>query len=121
MQPNKITRTPLPILLPCTFTALPPIILIPHTKPLHLLYPSFFLSRILLLIIPPFFSYLLKFFPPLLTGTLLTIIPINLMPVPINYLPPPQRPKHYPNPKNLILPALTLIVILLLQPFTTPF
>ncbi|WP_313955832.1 solute carrier family 23 protein, partial [Staphylococcus epidermidis] len=75
LQPNKLTPTPLPILLPSTFTALAPMILIPQTKPLHLLYPSLLISPILLLLIPPFFSYLLKFFPPLLTRTVLTIIP----------------------------------------------
>ncbi|WP_318527107.1 solute carrier family 23 protein, partial [Staphylococcus auricularis] len=118
---SKGTPTPLPILLPSTFTPLPPIILIPQTKPLPLLYPSLFLPPILLLLIPPFFSHLLKYFPPLLTPTLLTIIRINLMPLTINYMPDGDHAKHYRDPKNILLPLPTLVIILLLQRFTTPF
>ena len=32
------------------------------------------------------FSYLVKFFPPVVTGSVVTIIGINLMPVAMNYL-----------------------------------
>ncbi|WP_398574753.1 solute carrier family 23 protein, partial [Staphylococcus epidermidis] len=64
---------------------------------------------------------LLRFFPPLLTPTLLTIIPINLIPLPINYFPPPQAPKNYPHTNNLILPTLTLLIVLIFQTFTNPF
>ena len=71
------------------------------------------------MIIAPFFSYLVKFFPPVVTGSVVTIIGINLMPVAMNYLAGGQGAKDYGNPKNLILGGVTLIVIL--QRFTTGF
>ena len=43
------------------------------------------------------------------------------MPVAMNYLAGGQGAKDYGNPKNLILGGVTLIVILLLQRFTTGF
>ena len=44
------------------------------------------ISGILVVLIAPFFSYLVKFFPPVVTGSVVTIIGINLMPVAMNYL-----------------------------------
>ncbi|WP_391543833.1 solute carrier family 23 protein, partial [Staphylococcus warneri] len=37
------------------------------------------------------------------------------------YLAAAQPAKNYPHPNNLLLPPLTLILILIFQPFTTPF
>ena len=83
LQANKVTGTGLPMM--CTFTAVAPMILIGQTKGLDVLYGSLFVSGILVVIIAPFFSYLVKFFPPVVTGSVVTIIGINLMPVAMNY------------------------------------
>ncbi|MDU2138136.1 MAG: nucleobase:cation symporter-2 family protein, partial [Staphylococcus warneri] len=85
------------------------------------LYGSLFLSGILVIIIAPFFSHLVKFFPPVVTGSVVTIIGINLMPVAMNYLAGGEGAKNYGDPKNLVLGGVTLIVILILQRFTTGF
>ena len=106
LQANKVTGTGLPIVLGCTFTAVAPMILIGQTKGLDVLYGSLFVSGILVVIIAPFFSYLVKFFPPVVTGSVVTIIGINLMPVAMNYLAGGEGAKDYGNPKNLILEAL---------------
>lgn len=119
LQANKVTGTGLPIVLGCTFTAVAPMILIGQTKGLDVLYGSLFLSGILVILIAPFFSYLVKFFPPVVTGSVVTIIGINLMPVAMNYLAGGEGAKNYGDPKNLILGAVTLVVILIIQRFTT--
>lgn len=121
LQANKVTGTGLPIVLGCTFTAVAPMILIGQTKGLDVLYGSFFVSGILVVIIAPFFSYLVKFFPPVVTGSVVTIIGINLMPVAMNYLAGGEGAKDYGNPKNLILGGATLVIILILQRFTKGF
>ena len=121
LQVNKVTGTGLPIVLGCTFTAVAPMILIGQTKGLDVLYGSLFLSGILVIIIAPFFSHLVKFFPPVVTGSVVTIIGINLMPVAMNYLAGGEGAKDYGNPKNIILGGVTLIVILILQRFTKGF
>ena len=113
LQANKVTGTGLPIVLGCTF-AVAPMILIGQTKGLDVLYGSLFVSGILVVIIAPFFSYLVKFFPPVVTGSVVTIIGINLMPVAMNYLGG-EGAKDYGNPKNLILGGATLVIILILQ------
>ena len=96
-------------------------ILIGQTKGLGVLYGSLFVSGILVVIIAPFFSYLVKFFPPVVTGSVVTIIGINLMPVAMNYLAGGEGAKNYGDPKNLILGGVTLVIILILQRFTKGF
>ena len=121
LQANKITGTGLPIVLGCTFTAVAPMILIGQTKGLDELYGSLFASGILVVIIAPFFSHLVKFFPPVVTGSVVTIIGVNLMPVAMNYLAGGQGAKNYGDTKNLLLGGVTLLIILILQRFTKGF
>lgn len=121
LQANKVTGTGLPIVLGCTFTAVAPMILIGQTKGLDVLYGSLLISGILVVLIAPFFSYLVKFFPPVVTGSVVTIIGINLMPVAMNYLAGGEGAKNYGDTKNLILGGITLLIILILQRFTKGF
>lgn len=121
LQANKVTGTGLPIVLGCTFTAVAPMILIGQTKGLDVLYGSLLISGILVVLIAPFFSYLVKFFPPVVTGSVVTIIGINLMPVAMNYLAGGEGAKNYGDTKNLILGCVTLLIILILQRFTKGF
>lgn len=121
LQANKVTGTGLPIVLGCTFTTVAPMILIGQTKGLDVLYGSLLISGILVVLIAPFFSYLVKFFPPVVTGSVVTIIGINLMPVAMNYLAGGEGAKNYGDTKNLILGGVTLLIILILQRFTKGF
>lgn len=121
LQANKVTGTGLPIVLGCTFTAVAPMILIGQTKGLDVLYGSLLISGILVVLIAPFFSYLVKFFPSVVTGSVVTIIGINLMPVAMNYLAGGEGAKNYGDTKNLMLGGITLLIILILQRFTKGF
>ena len=114
LQANKVTGTGLPIVLGCTFTAVAPMILIGQTKGLDVLYGSLLISGILVVLIAPFFSYLVKFFPPVVTGSVVTIIAMN-------YLAGGEGAKNYGDTKNLILGGVTLLIILILQRFTKGF
>ncbi|RIM72057.1 purine permease [Staphylococcus arlettae] len=121
LQVWKGTGTGLPIVLGCTFTAVAPMILIGQTKGIDVLYGSLFLSGILVVIIAPFFSQLVRFFPPVVTGSVVTIIGINLMPVAMNYLAGGEGAEDYGNGNNIVLGVVTLLVILIIQRMTTGF
>lgn len=121
LEANRVTGTGLPIVLGCTFTAVAPMILIGQTKGLDVLYGSLFVSGILVVLIAPVFSYVVKFFPPVVTGSVVTIIGINLMPVAMNYVAGGQGAKDYGDMKNIILGFSTLLIILILQRFTRGF
>lgn len=76
----------LPVVLGCTFTAVTPMIMVGSKHGIDVLYGSLFASGIIIVIISPFFSYLVKIFPPVVTGSVVTIIGITLMPVAMNNL-----------------------------------
>ncbi|MBI5975038.1 xanthine permease PbuX [Staphylococcus canis] len=111
----------LPVVLGCTFTAVAPMILIGQTKGIDVLYGSLFASGILVVIVAPFFASLIRFFPPVVTGSVVTIIGITLMPVAMNYIAGGEGSKNYGDPKNIALGFTTLIVILVIQRFTKGF
>lgn len=111
----------LPVVLGCTFTAVAPMILIGQTKGIDVLYGSLFASGILVVLIAPFFAALIRFFPPVVTGSVVTIIGITLMPVAMNYIAGGEDAKNYGDPKFIVLGISTLVIILILQRFTKGF
>src|SRR3954449_7994723 len=76
----------LPLLQGVTFTAVSPMIAIGlaaggGTDGLLVIYGAVIVPGIFTFLIAPFFSRLIRFFPPVVTGTVITIIGIALLPV----------------------------------------
>lgn len=76
----------LPLLQGVTFTAVSPMIAIGlanggGTDGLLVIYGAVIVAGIFTFLIAPFFSRLIRFFPPVVTGTVITIIGIALLPV----------------------------------------
>lgn len=111
----------LPVVLGCTFTAVAPMIMIGQSKGVDVLYGSLFASGLLVIVIAPFFAYLVRFFPPVVTGSVVTIIGITLMPVAMNYIAGGQGAKDYGSVKHILLGVVTLVIILVIQRFATGF
>ena len=63
---------------------------------------------------------LLRFFPPLVTGTVITIIGISLLPVAVNWAAGGVGADDFGAPSNLALAGAVLLVILLIQRFAPP-
>lgn len=64
-----------------------------------------------------FLKPLRRFFPPIVTGTVLIAIGLSLLPVGINYFAGGVGAEDYGSPQNLFLGFLVLITIILLQRF----
>ncbi|UOB20493.1 nucleobase:cation symporter-2 family protein [Macrococcus armenti] len=111
----------LPVVLGCTFTAVTPMIMVGSKHGIDVLYGSLFASGIIIVIISPFFSYLVKIFPPVVTGSVVTIIGITLMPVAMNNLAGGQGNKDYGAPINILLGLITLIIILVIHRLSSGF
>src|ERR1019366_5668463 len=75
------------------------------------------------LIAAPFMSALLRFFPPVVTGTIIAVIGISLMRIGINWAAGAAAPNlpGYGDPINLLVAAFVLIVILLITKFVKGF
>ncbi|CAI1233720.1 nucleobase:cation symporter-2 family protein [Serratia quinivorans] len=68
------------------------------------------------LLIAPFFSQIIRFFPPVVTGTVVTVIGLSLMPVAVRWaMGGNARAADWGSTGNIGLAAFTLVVILLLN------
>lgn len=68
------------------------------------------------LLIAPFFAHVIRFFPPLVTGTVITVIGLSLMPVAARWaMGGNPKTADWGAPENIGLAALTLGLVLLLS------
>jgi len=118
---GKIFGVGLPVVLGCTFTAVFPIIAIGSEKGIGAIYGAVIASGIIVILISGVFGKLVKFFPPVVTGSVVTIIGISLIPVAINNMGGGQGAPDFGSSTNITLAMITLIVILLIYRFTTGF
>ncbi len=126
----------LPLLQGVTFTAVTPMIIIGldnggGARSLPYIYGAVIIAGLFTLLIAPFFSQLVRFFPPVVTGTVITIIGITLIPVAafdagggqFAFLNPELVPANlkFGSYTNLALAAFTILLILALTRFTRGF
>lgn len=70
----------------------------------------------------PFFSRAVRFFPPVVTGTVITLIGVSLLPVAFGWAQGPDPSAHdYGSTTNLGLAAATLVIVLVLRRCTRGF
>ncbi|MFJ2605373.1 nucleobase:cation symporter-2 family protein [Streptomyces sp. NPDC087425] len=112
----------LPIMQGCTFAAVSPMVLIGTTGGgLPAIYGAVIVAGLAIMLLAPVFGRLLRFFPPLVTGTVILIIGISLLPVAGNWAAGGSGAKDFGEPKNLALAAFVLAVVLAVQRFAPAF
>ncbi|MEU9920075.1 nucleobase:cation symporter-2 family protein [Streptomyces griseoluteus] len=112
----------LPIMQGCTFAAVSPMVLIGTTGGgLPAIYGSVIVAGLAIVLLAPVFGRLLRFFPPLVTGTVILIIGVSLLPVAGNWAAGGAGAKDFGAPRNLALAAFVLLVVLVVQRFAPPF
>jgi len=126
----------LPLLQGVTFTAVTPMIIIglDHgggAEGLVYIYGAVIVAGLVTLFLAPYFSQLVRFFPPVVTGTVITIIGVTLIPVAAFDAGGGQFALYNPDlvPENLtfgsftnlFLSTFTILVILALTRFTRGF
>ena len=73
------------------------------------------------LLIAPFMSRIVRFFPPLVTGTVITSIGMSLFPVAINWAGGgSEAGSHYGAPEYLMLSSLVLVLMAIPMSFVNP-
>ncbi|MFS0826557.1 nucleobase:cation symporter-2 family protein [Pseudomonas phoenicis] len=73
------------------------------------------------LLIAPFMSKVVRFFPPLVTGTVITSIGLSLFPVAVNWAGGGQQAETFGSPLYLMVAGLVLAIILLIHRFMRGF
>ncbi|RPJ94301.1 purine permease [Rummeliibacillus sp. TYF005] len=118
---GKVIGIGLPLVLGCTFTAVTPIIGIGAKYGIGSIYGAVIASGLIVVLISGIFGKLVKFFPPIVTGSVVTIIGITLIPVAVNNAGGGQGAADFGSVSNISLAFGTLIAIILLYRFTKGF
>ncbi|MEV5612559.1 nucleobase:cation symporter-2 family protein [Streptomyces sp. NPDC052225] len=112
----------LPIVQGCTFAAVSPMVLIGTTGGgLPAIYGAVIVAGLAMMLLAPVFGRLLRFFPPLVTGTVILVIGVSLLPVAGNWVAGGAGSKDFGEPKNIGLAAFVLVVVLAVQRFAPAF
>ncbi|MBM7584289.1 xanthine permease [Bacillus pakistanensis] len=118
---NRFFGIGLPVVLGCTFTAVGPMIAIGGQYGISAIYGSILASGLFVILIAGFFGKLVKFFPPIVTGSVVTIIGITLIPVAMNNMAGGQGAADFGSLSNISLAFGTLFFIILLYRFFKGF
>lgn len=118
---NRYFGIGLPIVLGCTFTAVGPIIAIGNQYGLSSIYGSILVSGIIVVLIAKYFGKLIRFFPPVVTGSVVTIIGTTLIPVAMNNVAGGQGSADFGSISNIALAFGTLLFIIILYRFFKGF
>ncbi len=114
----------LPVMMGVTFASLSPMLAMANNPALGLpaIFGSIIASGVFGILVAPFISKLLRFFPSVVTGSIITVIGITLMRIGINWIGGgrPGAP-DFGAPAYLGVAALVLAIILLLLRFATGF
>jgi xanthine permease len=112
----------LPVVMGVTFACVGPIIALGNAHlGLPVIYGSVIASGIFAIAIAPLFSRMLRFFPPLVTGTVILTIGITLLAVGIQWAGGGVGAPSFGSPKNIVLAALVLAAVLLINRFARGF
>ncbi len=118
---NRFFGIGLPVVLGCSFTAVFPMITIGQQFGMSAIYGAVITSGLFVVLISGWFGKLAQFFPPVVTGSVVTIIGITLVPVAMNNIAGGQGSPDFGNLSNLALGFGVLALIILLNRFTTGF
>lgn len=105
----------LPLMQGVSFAAVAPMISIGVQHGITAIYGSVIATGLLMMLIAPFFAKLVRFFPPLVTGTVITIIGLSLMKVCAGWVAGGSDPNApgFGEGVNFLLAGATLALILL--------
>ncbi|MGH7785156.1 MAG: solute carrier family 23 protein, partial [Candidatus Binatia bacterium] len=115
----------LPIMMGVTFAAVSPMLAMANNPEIGLsgILGSVIVAGIFGIIVAPFMSSLLRFFPPIVTGTTIAVIGISLMRVGINWAAGAAAPTlpGYGDPLNLAIAGFVFLVIVLITKYAKGF
>lgn len=89
---------------------------------LPMIFGAVIVAGVLGFLAAPFFSKAVRFFPPVVTGTVITLIGVSLLPVAFEWAQGPDpAARDYGSVTYLSLAGITLLLVLVLRRFTRGF
>ncbi|GAA1932238.1 nucleobase:cation symporter-2 family protein [Streptomyces durmitorensis] len=119
---GRILGVRMPVMAGAAFTAVTPMILIAGEYGLQAVYGSMLAAGVFGLLVAYPFAKAVRFFPPLVSGVVITVVGLALIGVGVNLVvgSDPKAPDHA-APSRLALAAFVVIVILLVARFGRGF
>lgn len=119
---NKFFGIGLPVVLGCAIQAVSPLILIGSNQGIGAMYGSIIVAGIFIILISGVFSKVKRFFPPVVTGTVITVIGLTLIPVAIEKMGGGSKTMNdFGDGKYLLLSFVTVAIILVVQVYGIGF
>lgn len=106
----------LPLMQGVTFAAVGPMITIGANHGITAIYGSVIASGLFMILLAPIFGRLIRFFPPLVTGTIILIIGVSLMRVAAGWFGGGTGP-NFGDPKAVGMGFFTLLAIIVIERF----
>lgn len=118
---NKYLGIGLPVVLGSSFVAVTPMISIGSNYGISAIYGAIIVTGLFILLLAPFFSKITKLFPPVVIGTVVTIIGLSLIPTGIKNMGGGSGSEDFGSLENLGLSFGVLLFILFLNRFSKGF
>jgi NCS2 family nucleobase:cation symporter-2 len=112
----------LPLIQGVAFASMKPMILIWDVYGLQGIYSAVVVAGVLTFLVSPYFRRLLRFFPAVVTGSIITMIGISLLPVAVRWAGggDPEA-ESFGSPGNMTLALAVLLLILAIYRFFSGF
>ena len=105
----------IPVIQGVTFAAVTPMVIMAKSGGMPLIFGSVIIAGLFTFLLAPFFSKLIRFFPPIVTGSIITIIGVSLLPVGVNWAAGGVGNKSYGSLTFIAVAAIVLVTILLIN------
>ncbi|WP_324739561.1 nucleobase:cation symporter-2 family protein [Streptococcus dysgalactiae] len=115
---TKHTGVGLPVVLGCAFQSVAPLSIIGAQQGSGAMFGALIASGIYVILVAGIFSKIARFFPPIVTGSVITVIGLSLVGVAMGNMGDNVKE---PTSQSMILSLLTIVIILLVQKFTKGF
>lgn len=115
---TKHTGVGLPVVLGCAFQSVAPLSIIGAQQGSGAMFGALIASGIYVILVAGIFSKIARFFPLIVTGSVITVIGLSLVGVAMGNMGDNVKE---PTAQSMILSLLTIVIILLVQKFTKGF
>src|SRR5699024_7050839 len=118
---NKFFGIKMPIVMGVAFQAVGPMIAIGTTQGVPSIFGAIIAAGAIIIFLAQFMDKIIRFFPPVVTGTVVVIIGTSLIVAAMDNITGAPDSAGYASLTNLTLAAITLIIIVLLNRFFEGF
>lgn len=117
LKVTKHTGIGLPVVLGCAFQSVAPLSIIGAKQGSGAMFGALIASGIYVILVAGVFK-IARFFPPIVTGSVITVIGLSLVSVAMGNM---GNNAEAPTAQSMMLSLLTILIILLIQKFTKGF